>query len=62
MITDPIIEEIHAIREQIYNESKEKGMNVLDYIKQDAPKGFKYSNLKPTLTSLKKIPVASVTM
>ena len=40
MITAPIIEEIHAIREQIYNESKEKGMSVLDYIKQDAPMEF----------------------
>jgi hypothetical protein len=60
MITDPIIEELHAVREQIYNESKAKGMDLLDYIKQDAPDGFEYSDLKPSVTSLKKRAVTPV--
>jgi hypothetical protein len=61
MITYPIIEELHAVREKIYNESKSKGMDLLEYIKQDAPDGFEYSNLKPSVTSLKKRAVTPVT-
>jgi len=54
MITDPIIEELHAIREQIYNECKEQGISLTEHARRALPLGFKYSNLKPSVTSLKK--------
>lgn len=52
---DPIIEELHNIREQILNESKEKGIPLLDYINIGSAKDIKKSNLKPVVTTLKKL-------
>jgi hypothetical protein len=37
MISDPIIEELHAIREQIYNECKEKGVSLSEHAKKNLP-------------------------
>ena len=55
--SDPIIEELHHIREQLFEESKAAGVPLRDYIKRDLPKGVKRSNLKPVITEIKKLKV-----
>jgi len=54
MITDPIIEELHAICEQIHNECKAQKISLTEHAKKSLPPHFKYSTIKPSVTSLKK--------
>ena len=60
MYPNPIIEEIHGYREQIISDSKRKGIDLLEYLRKETSPGFQYSDLKPTVTTLKKSNVASV--
>jgi len=56
MITDPIIDELHAIREKIYNECKEKGISVEERHKNmRLPANMKRANLKPVKVNWQKL-------
>lgn len=47
MISDPIIEDLHAVREKIYNESKSQESLKERHKDLEIPAGMKRANLKP---------------
>lgn len=54
---DPIIDELHDIREEIVNEAKSQGIPLHEYLGKDLPSGFKSANIKPTEFDLSKLKV-----
>ena len=53
--SDPIIDELHDIREKMVQESKDLGIPLFEYLGKNLPKGFKRANLQPQKIDFSKV-------
>ena len=61
MISDPIIDELHSIREKIYDDCNAKGISSSERHKDlEIPKDLKKANLKPAKVDFSKVKTTPV--